>query len=308
MMWLRQIYYLLRLARPLFLAGGFVFLGLGAAVALSQGHTAPWPVYLWGQAAVTAGQLMTHFSNDYFDLAADRLYVNRPSRWSGGSRVLADGLLPPRAALIVAIGMALVALAATAVLALVFRQPVWPIGLLLAALFLAWEYSAPPLRLNARGWGELAAALIVPVLTPLTGYALLAGRPGALPLLAVWPLACHQAAMILVINCPDAPSDRAAGKMTLVARLGERRAARFYPLLPALAYGALPPLVDWGLPPLAAAAVLLPLPLSMWLTWRMVAFARGRPVGWNGLAFWSIGLLMSTAGLELAAFLFLALR
>ncbi len=53
MMWLRQIFYLLRLARPLFLAGGFVFLGLGAAVALFEGHAFNLPVYLWGQVSVT---------------------------------------------------------------------------------------------------------------------------------------------------------------------------------------------------------------------------------------------------------------
>ncbi len=305
---LRRTYYLLRLARPLFLAGGFLFYGLGAAVALYEGHALNWPVYLWGQAAVTAVQLMTHFSNDYFDLAADRLYVDRPSRWSGGSRVLADGLLPPRAALVAAVAMGLSALAVVAVLVLVYRQPAWPIALLLAGLVLSWEYSAPPLRLNARGWGEPAAALIVPVLTPLVGYSLQVGQPGVLLLPVVWPLACHQAAMILVINSPDAPTDRQAGKMTLVARLGERRAARFYPLFPILAYGSLPVLVGWGLPGLAAAAVAVPLPLSVWLARRMIRFARGAPADWNRMAFWSIGLLMGTAGLVLAAFLYLALR
>lgn len=304
--WLRRSYYLLRLGRPLFLAGGFLFFALGVTIALSEGFAMVWPVYFWGQVAVTAAQLMTHFSNDYFDLAADRLNADRPSRWSGGSRVLADDLLPPRAALGAATAMALVSLVAIAVLALVYRQPGWQIALLLAGLLLAWEYSAPPLRLNGRGLGEAAAALIVPVLTPLTGYALAAGRPGVLPLLAIFPLACHQAAMILVINCPDAPSDWAAGKMTLVARLGARRAARLYPLLPVLAYGSLPLLVAWGLPPLTAAAVLAPLPLSAWLTWHMVAFARGATAAWNGLAFWSIGLLMGTAGLVLVAFLYLA--
>ena len=305
---LRRTYYLLRLGRPLFLAGGFLFYGLGAAVALYEGHALNWPVYLWGQAAVTAVQLMTHFSNDYFDLAADRLYVDRPSRWSGGSRVLADGLLPPRAALVAAVVMGLSAAAAAAVLMLVYRQPAWPIALLLVGLVLSWEYSAPPLRLNARGWGEPVAALIVPVLTPWVAYSLQVGQPGVLLLPAVWPLACHQAAMILVINSPDAPTDRQAGKMTLVTRLGERRAARLYPLFPLLAYGSLPVLVGWGLPGLVAAAAAVPLPLSLWLARRMTRFGRGAPADWNRMAFWSIGLLMGTAGLMLAAFLYLALR
>lgn len=299
---------LVRLARPLFLVGGFVFYGLGVAIARYEGVPLHLPALLWGQLAVTAAQLMTHYANDYFDLAADRLNVDRPSRWSGGSRVLPDGRLPPRAALAAALAMAATALACVAVLAVVYRVSPWPVALLLAGILLAWEYSAPPLRLNARGLGEAAAALIVPVLTPLVGYSLAAGQPDALPLLAVWPLACHQAAMILVINGPDAPWDRAAGKLTLVARLGERRAAGFYPLLPALAYGSLPLLVWWGLPWLAAMAVLIPLPLSVWLTWRMAGLARGGAADWNRLAFWSIGLLMGTAGLALAAFLYLAWR
>ena len=45
----------IRLGRPLFLAGGFVFYALGAAVALHEGHGVWWAGYLWGQIAVTAG-------------------------------------------------------------------------------------------------------------------------------------------------------------------------------------------------------------------------------------------------------------
>jgi 1,4-dihydroxy-2-naphthoate octaprenyltransferase len=299
---LRRAYYLLRLSRPLFLAGGFVFYGLGVAAALYDGLTLHWPVLLWGQVAVTAIQLMTHFSNDYFDLAADRLNES-PTRWSGGSRVLPEGLLPPPAALWAAVAMAAVALTATAALALVYHQPIWPIALLLAAQFLAWEYSAPPLRLLSRGLGEATVALIVPVLTPLVGYALQAGRPGLLPLLASFPLAGLQAAMILVVNFPDAEADRRAGKVTLVVRLGEARAARLHPLLLAAAYLPLPALVGLGLPPLVAAAVLLPLPLGLWLALAVGRAGRGGPADWSRLAFWSIGLLMSTAGLELAAFI-----
>jgi 1,4-dihydroxy-2-naphthoate octaprenyltransferase len=74
-----------KLGRPLFLGGGFVMYGLGAALAAFAGAHLDWTRYAWGQLAVTATQLMTHYANDYFDLAADR--ANRtPTRWSGGSR------------------------------------------------------------------------------------------------------------------------------------------------------------------------------------------------------------------------------
>jgi hypothetical protein len=49
-------------------------------------------------------------------------------------------------------------------------------------------------------------------------------------------------------------------------------------------------------------ALLLPLPLAAWLAWRMARGAWRDPAAWNGLAFWSIGLLMASAGLALAAF------
>ena len=78
-------------------------------------------------------------------------------------------------------------------------------------------------------------ALIVPVLTPLVGYTIQVGRPDTLVLLTVFPLACFQAAMILVINFPDAAGDRQAGKRTLVLRLGGPRAARLHVALLALA-------------------------------------------------------------------------
>jgi 1,4-dihydroxy-2-naphthoate octaprenyltransferase len=219
--------------------------------------------------------------------------------------VLPEGLLPPRAALMAAVTMALVALGTTAVLALVYRQPAWPVSLLLLAQFLAWEYSAPPLRLHSRGLGEVTVALIVPVLTPLVGYTLQAGRPAVLPLLAVFPLACFQAAMILVINFPDAASDRRAGKPTLVVRLGATRAARLHPALLALAYLSLPLLVAWGLPWAVALAVVLSLPLGVWLAVEVRRAHNGGRADWSRPAFWSIGLLMGTAVLELGVFLYL---
>lgn len=297
--------YLLRLARPLFLVGGFVFYGLGVAIALYHGTPFDATAWLWGQAAVTATQLMTHFSNDYFDLAADR--ANRtPTRWSGGSRVLAEGLLPARVALWAAVVCGAVALAAVAVVALA-RPGAWPVALMLLAIGLAWSYSAPPLRLHARALGELTVALIVPTLTPLVGYTLQTGRPDGLPLLASFPLACFQLAMILIINFPDAAGDRAAGKRTLVLRLGEARAARLHPALLALAYLSLPLLVRLGLPAVVAAAVALPLPLAVWLAGRMARGAWRDPTAWNGLAFWSIGLLMASAGLAVMAFVGLVL-
>src|SRR5262245_31255498 len=79
----RRVIAFVRLGRPLFLTGGFVLYALGAAIAAHQGAVIDWTRYVWGQLAITATQLMTHYCNDYFDFAADRANAT-PTRWSGG--------------------------------------------------------------------------------------------------------------------------------------------------------------------------------------------------------------------------------
>lgn len=304
MKWRRPLIAFIRLGRPLFLLGGFLFHALGVAIALYQGATINLSALLWGQVAITAIQLMTHYSNDYFDLAADRANPT-PTHWAGGSRVLADGLLPPRVALVAAVVLAAVALLTTLHLGLNIQPAPWTIPLLLLAAFLAWGYSAPPLRLHSRGLGEVTVAIIVPVLTTLVGYYLQSGRLSSLPLLATFPLACLQAAMILVINIVDAAGDVKVMKRTLVIRIGAARAARLYPFLLLTAYGSLPLLLLAGLPLPVAVAILLSLPLAIWQMSRMVGGQWQNPATWDSLAFWSIGLLMGTAALETAAFFWL---
>jgi 1,4-dihydroxy-2-naphthoate octaprenyltransferase len=76
-------------------------------------------------------------------------------------------------------------------------------------LVLAWEYSAPPLRLHSTGLGELDTALVVTALVPFAGYYLQAPGLQALPLLlcAIAPLCALQFAMLLAIEFPDAAGD-----------------------------------------------------------------------------------------------------
>jgi 1,4-dihydroxy-2-naphthoate octaprenyltransferase len=292
---------LVRLGRPLFLVGGFLLHGLGVAMARYSGARLDVAALLWGQLAITAIQLMTHYSNDYFDIAADRANQT-PTRWSGGSRVLAEERLGPGVALAAALLLTGVALLATLALGLVVR-PGWPtIALLLLALGLAWSYSAPPARLHSRGVGEVSVALLVAGLTPLVGFYLQSGRLALLPFLAVTPLCLFQFAMLLAIEFPDAAGDAAVGKRTLVVR-HSRWAARLYVLALVMAYALLPALVAAGLPWPVALALLLPGPVATWLARRVGRGAWAEPRQWSRLAFWTIGLLMSSAAVELALFL-----
>ncbi|HVY36543.1 MAG TPA: prenyltransferase [Polyangia bacterium] len=287
-----------RLGRPQFLVGGFVLYGLGAALAATRGAPFDAGRYAWGQVVVTLTQLMTHYANDYFDLEADRANLT-PTRWSGGSRVLPGGVLAP----VVALRAALALLAAASVVAalLAWRAGA-EVGLLAGAMIaIAWQYSAPPGRLCARGWGEAATALVVTLMVPVFGY-LLQARAVAAPILLAAALPCAlQFAMLLAIELPDAAGDAAVGKRTLVVRMGALGAARLYAALTLAAFGALPVWALLGLPARVALAPLLLAPVAVWQAVRVARGGYGEPNRWGSIAFWSVALLIAGAGLELAA-------
>jgi len=289
----------IKLGRPLFLIGGFVLYGLGAALAAVGGAPIDRSLYAWGQLVITAAQLMTHYSNDYFDLQVDIANAT-PTRWSGGSRVLPGGALRPG----VALGAALVLGAASlaAALNVAARVPSARLALPLALIILAlsWFYSAPPLRLCARGLGELTTAIVVTLLTPLFGYYLQAGALRSMPVLAVLPLCALQFAMLLAIEFPDAAGDAAGGKRTLVVRLGVERAERLYVFMLRSSFFALLAFVfGVGLPAWVALPAFL-FPLSFWLIARAKRGAFRDPARWESMAFWSVALLIAASAAELA--------
>ncbi len=290
----------------MFLVGGFVFHALGVVIALYQGVPLNPAALLWGQICITAIQWMTHYSNDYFDLEADRANPT-PTNWSGGSRVLPDGLIAPKTALRTAQTFLLIATTAGFMLALFIVPAPLTLPLLGLALFLAWFYSAPPLRLHSRGIGELSGALLIPGLTPLVGYYLQARHLNALPFLAVFPLCCLQFAMLLAIEFPDAAGDEQSGKRTLVVRLGAKSAVRLYVAVLLLAYLSLPLLILAGLPSLDAVAVLLLFPLALSQLWRVRRGDYANPARWNTFAFFSIALFLASAIVETITILLLVL-
>jgi 1,4-dihydroxy-2-naphthoate octaprenyltransferase len=250
---------------------------------------------------------MTHYSNDYFDLEADKANPT-PTRWSGGSRVLPDGFVDPRIALATALIFGLVALIASLWLAFVMQTGPLTLPLLLLSVILAWSYSSPPLQLNMHGLGELTGAFLITGLTPLVGFYLQSGHLERLPFLAIFPLCCFQFTMLLAINFPDAEGDSAAGKHTLLFFLGPSVTVRLYLIVLSAAYVSLPFLVLLGLPVLVAIALLAISPLALWQGWRMSRGAWDDPGQWNSLGFWSVGLLMASVASELLAFLWIIYR
>jgi 1,4-dihydroxy-2-naphthoate octaprenyltransferase len=194
-------------------------------------------------------------------------------------------------------------------LALAWRASERPLLLPLAVVMttLAWAYSAPPLRLAARGLGELTTAAVVTLCVPLFGYYLQAGELHP-RIFAACLLPCLlQVAMLLAIELPDAAGDAATGKRTLVVRLGAAAGARLYAALTIAAFGVLPLLAQGVLPPRVAIAPLALAPLAIWQAARVVRGGYADPARWDSVAFWAVALLAGSAAVALGAAVTLAI-
>ncbi|MFX1266188.1 MAG: prenyltransferase, partial [Promethearchaeota archaeon] len=92
-------------------------------------------------------------------------------------------------------------------------------------------YTAPPIRLVTRGIGEVFIGLNFGVLMVLGSYYVQAQSIAWEPVVASLPVAFLITAVLYINEFPDAGADEAAGKRTLVVRLGKRRAAKGYAVI-----------------------------------------------------------------------------
>ncbi|MFN2528542.1 MAG: prenyltransferase [Candidatus Baltobacteraceae bacterium] len=251
----------IRLSRLKFLLGGFLGVALGASIARYQGFPVRWEMLFIVQAAVTSFQLMTHYTNDYFDREADALAVRTP--FSGGSGVFARNEIAPWVALLAARCSLVCGALALTILATQRDMPAVSIGALIAIL--AYSYSSPPLRLLALGLGEVTTAAVVAILVPLFSYAALAHKVEMTAFLSTLPAACAMFVMMICVEIPDIAVDGATGKRNLLVRFGRSSA----PVLIAfattgMALGAFLAIRS-GAPRALLAAALLGMVLGTWL-------------------------------------------
>jgi len=242
-----------RVADPKITLASMSSLFLGACAAARDGAI-PWAWLGVTVAGIFFLEAAKNASGEVFDWdsGADQAVAEADrSPFSGGKRVLVDGLLTRRQTLAMAAAFYSLGIAA-GFLVVALREPrvLW-FGA--AGVALAFFYHAPPLRLSYRGLGELAVALAYGPLIAGGCYLVLRG---ALPAWVLWapaPLALLVAAFLWINEFPDARADEAARKRTLVVRLGRRRAADAFAVIVAAALA------------LVALLPLLGVPRGVWL-------------------------------------------
>lgn len=213
----------IRAARPLAHANIAPPILLGQALAVFQGAAFDPFLFALAHGFGVLDHLAIVFTNDVADREGDALH-DAPTPFSGGSRVLQEGLLRPRQLARAASGCALALVVLSGVGVLVER-PVLPL-FALAALALLGAYSLPPLRLSYRGQGEILQGLGVGLVLPLLGFYAQSGALASAPWALLSALVVLGVASNVLTALPDLTADRAVEKRTWPVRRGEGKAAR----------------------------------------------------------------------------------
>lgn len=171
----------------------------------------------------TGLHIATNVYNDIYDTiqGTDKVNVHR-NEFSGGSGVLLDQpQLMPRMYSIARLGL-LIAFAATVALTFVVDKELLPIlwGLYLLSAFFSKYYTAAPVKLAYRGWGEISVwfafgpmAILVAAVSQNVGF-----HPvviTAMPTTGISTLS-----ILLLGQLIDLAADKQGGKLGVAARLG----------------------------------------------------------------------------------------
>lgn len=259
---LSRFLFWVRTSRVEFLTGSMMPVLVCGALAWHETgafHWGYWLLTLLGMMLIHSG---ANLANDFFDHVSGNDEANTEffNPFTGGSRVLQQGLARPSAVLFAA----LVALGAGSLIGLYLVWARGPAVLIigLVGVGTAFFYTAPPFRLAHRGIGEFLIALDFGLLPSLGTYYVQAQELSWSAVVAGLPSTLLITAVLFINQFQDMRADAAVDKRHWVVRLGRKRARRVYyalvcgappAVLLGVAAGVLP---HWGLLALLASALL----------------------------------------------------
>lgn len=215
---IKRFAYWIQATRPQFFVASLLPALVGIRLAAHEVHV-DWFIAVLSVIGAVGVQLATNVANDYFD----HMQGVDEGGATSGSRVIQEGKLLPgelKRCFLTAYGVCIL-----------IGIPIvlhcgWPVLLFgLAGFFISFFYVGPPLRLEYHGWGEAAVGIGMGPLIVLGSYYVQTGRVGLPQFLVSLPLGILAGGILYVQSLPDLDHDKRHGKVTLVARLGARRAA-----------------------------------------------------------------------------------
>ena len=253
--------YLMEVRAPFFTAS-IVPIFLGSVIAFHTTQTFNWIYFvlaLIGGIFLHAG---ANVINDYFDHLSQNDEINKEfvRPFTGGSRLIQEGLLTPKEVLIEAI----ICLFVGSVIGLYLSYKLgWVILLIgIFGVLSATFYVFPGIILVGRGIGEALIGINFGILMTFGAYYVQTGIFSWVPIVASLPVALLITAVLYINQFQDAKADQSVGKNHLVVRLGKKQAVKGFILIMLLTYLIVVlGVVTDILPPISLIA-LLTLPLA----------------------------------------------
>ncbi len=215
-----NILNLLKIIRVHIVVGGFFAFSIGVLLAIVGGWSFDPTRFFLGYVVVFLADLSTHYGNDYFDIEVDK-YVEKKKIFTGSSILVYNPELR-----LLSKSISLVLLMSSNVLAaliVVFLSfPIEFFIVILGASLVGWFYSAPPIRLISRGFGEIVVAFVTGFVIPGLGYLSIRGQFDPLFLHFAIPFILYALTLSLSLHAPDVEVDRRGDKRNLTVRLGQR--------------------------------------------------------------------------------------
>ena len=209
-----------RASRAPFLGASLIPVLLGAFAAYHKTGSLSVARLLATLAGIALVHLGANLANDYFDYRTGCDTGNpEPTPFSGGSRVIQEGLIPARRiASASAVCFTAGALVGVYLNSAVPGNSLIVIGLLGIAGGLL--YTAVPVKLSYRGLGEAVVFLCFGPLLVSGAYLVQTGRLGTYAVAVSLPAGLLVLAILLINEVLDEQWDRKGGKRTLVVALG----------------------------------------------------------------------------------------
>jgi 1,4-dihydroxy-2-naphthoate octaprenyltransferase len=220
---------LMRAARAPFLPLSVIPVLIGGTLPFwlrPEGWSFSWWLLVEAVLGVLFLEMGANLGNGYYDYRSGADPSNPAvNRLSGGSGLITDGVLP--ASYFLKWSMICLGLGTLVGIHLSLVAGGWFIPVVgLIGLFLAYFYTAPPVRLAYHGLGELTVALTFGILPVAGSYYLQTGAVSWRVLVASLPITFAVVLILWVNQVVDAEADREAGKLNLAARMGKRAAGR----------------------------------------------------------------------------------
>lgn len=243
-------------ARAPFLITSLIPSILAAMIARSHGLFSWLPFAL-----ATVGVVMAHSAGDFFDDYYDfkkGVLGHKDEQFHDSP--LIDGKVTPGQVLAAGIGCAVVALICGAYFLFTVGLPV--VYVAIAGGVIAVFYTAPPISLNFRGFGETALFFAFGPLITIGVYVAMTGVFSYEALLAGIPLGLLTMNIGFISNIFDVPSDASHKKLTMAVKLGQKNSVALLGIFEAIAFTVIGAGVYFNILPVWTLLSLVTLPLA----------------------------------------------